>query len=410
VALLKSLFGIKDDEVRSLRPVEIPILSTDAPLSVSPVLDADQYNVLGISDAYACVNALASDVASLPVSVFRNTPAGRQEVGPDARISQLLARPIPGSTSCDLFSSLMVHLLVCGNAFLGKFRGADDEIVQLGLLDPNSVWVELRGQQIVYTVYLSSQDTTTFGPRDILHIKAMTGLPPNDLRGLSPVTQARVALTLNSNLQESARQYFANGSRPSGILQVAGPQSDYTIEQVREQWSGRHTGTENMHRIAVLSGEAKFTPVSFSADDSQFLGTREMSAREIARIFGIPAWRIDAEQTSHRTYANITQQNLFYVQHSLRVWLTRIERAFTGDPDLCVGGQCLEFDLDGLLRGDPDLRTTLYQRALGSTSSGQPGWLTVDEVRAAEGLEPLAVEQAETPAIEQAEATTEEAS
>jgi HK97 family phage portal protein len=387
------------DEDRTLRPVQMPTLSTDAPLAVSPVLDADQYNALGISDAYACVNALASDVASLPVHVYRDTPAGRVEVGPDALISRLLARPMPGSTSCDLFSSIMVHLLVAGNCVVGKFRGGDGEIVQLGLLDPNSVWVELRGQQIVYRVYLSNQDTTEFGPSDILHVKAMAGLPPNDLRGLSPVTQARLALTLNANLQESARQYFANGSRPSGILQVAGPQTDYTIEQVREQWSSRHTGTENMHRIAVLSGDAKFTPVSFSADDSQFLQTRELSAREVARIFGIPSWRIDAEANTHRTYANVTQQNLLYVQHSLRVWLTRIERAFTGDPDLCIGGQYLRFDLDGLLRGDPDLRTTVYQRALGSKVA--PGWLSVNEVRELEGLEPMAVEQPEAPATEE---------
>lgn len=375
-------------EERSLRPVQIPTLASDAPLSTGPVLNVDQHNALAVGDAWACVNAIASDVASLPVHVYRDGPSGRSEVGPDALISRLLARPMPGSTSCDLFSSIMCHLLISGNAFLAKFRGADNEIVQIGLLDPASVWVELRGQQVIYRVYLSDQDTTEFGPADILHITGLRGLPPNDLRGLSPVTQARLQLTLNANLGESAQQFFVNGSRPSGILSVKGQQSDFTISQLREQWNTRHSGTQNLHRVAVLQGDdVTFQPVGFSAEDSQFLQTREMSAREIARIFGIPSWRIDAEANTHRTYANITQQNLFYVQHSLRVWLTRLERAFTNDPDLCIGGQYLEFDLDDLLRGDPDLRTNIWQRALGQ--NGGPAWMTPAEVRAAESLPPI---------------------
>jgi HK97 family phage portal protein len=357
------LLARRKTEDRALRPIEQPVLTSELPLISEPIREADQYNALRISDAYACVRVLADSVASLPVRADRDTPQGLVEAGPDSRIQRLLDRPSPGSTSADLFSQIMVHLNVAGNAFLGKFRGGDGEIVQLGLLDPNTVQVELHGQQIVYRVWLPNQDTSEFGRADILHIKAMTGL--DGLRGLSPVTQARLALTLSANLQEASRQFFANGSRPSGILRVAGPQSEYTIERVREQWSARHQGPENMHRVAVLSGEATFTPVAFSADDSQFLQQRELSAREVARVFNIPSWMIDAEQSSSRTYANVTQQNLAFVTHSLRPWLTRIERAFTADADLCIGGLYLKFELDGLLRGDPDLRSQIYERALG---------------------------------------------
>jgi HK97 family phage portal protein len=146
-----------------------------------------------------------------------------------------------------------------------------------------------------------------------------------------------------------------------------------------------------MHRIAVLAGDAKFTPVTFSPDDCQFLQQRELSAREIARLFRIPAKMIDAAAPHEsKTYANVNQENLHFVEHSLRPWLARIETAFNGDSDLCPGGTYISFDLDNLLRGDPDLRTQIYQRALGSATIGQPGWLTVDEVRAMEHLPPLA--------------------
>jgi HK97 family phage portal protein len=382
-----SLVGwFRRTEDRDLKPIELPTYAGEAPVTADPILEASPYNALRISDAYACIRVLADTVSTLPVKAYRDTGSGRVPVGPDARISRLLERPSPGSTSSDLFSLIVTHLNTHGNAFIGKFRGADGEIVSLSLLPPDQVNVVLKGTVIKYQIWLPNQTTTLFTLSDVLHIK---GLSSDGLVGLSPVTCARLALTLSSNLQEASRQFFLNGSRPSGILSVAGPQSDFTVEAVRERWDARQTGTTNLHRIAILSGQATFTPVSFSADDSQFLQQRELSAREVARIFRVPAHLIDAQVQGSRTYQNVSQENLFFVAHCLRPWLVRIERAFAADADLCPGGTYISFSTDGLLRGDPDLRSTIYQRALGSASSGQPAWLTVDEVRALEDLPPM---------------------
>jgi HK97 family phage portal protein len=378
------IFTRRRGEERDLKPVEEPVYAGPVPFSTDPVLEANPYNALRISDAYACVRVLADAVASLPVRAYRDTGGARVPAGPDARVQRLLDRPSPGSTSADLFSRVMVDLNLHGNCYIGKWRGADGEIVSLSPLPADRVQVILRGQTIGYQIWLPGQDQTEFGLSDILHIK---GMSMDGLVGLSPVTCARLALTLSSNLQEASRQYFLNGSRPSGILTVQGPQSDFTIDRVREQWDTRHAGTTNLHRIAVLSGQAEFTAVGFSADDSQFLQQRELSAREVARIFRVPAHLIDAQIQGSRTYQNVSQENLFFVTHSLRPWLTRIERAFAADADLCMGQLYLQFGLDGLLRGDPDLRTQIYGRALGSATA--PGWMTVDEVRELEDLPPM---------------------
>ncbi len=202
------------------------------------------------------------------------------------------------------------------------------------------------------------------------------------LRGLSPVQQCLLALELSSNLQASARQFFRNGSRPSGVLSLTGPQSEDTVEAIRARWDARHGGTENLHRVAVLSGEAKFQAIAFSNEDAQFLGQRELSAREVARIFRVPAWVIDAATGDSLTYSNVQQQSRALIDYSLRPWLVRIERAISGDPDLCPGGTYVEFALDALLRGDADARSQIYTRALGDAT--HPAWLTVDEVRALE--------------------------
>jgi HK97 family phage portal protein len=346
--------------------------TTGAPLTISTS------NALRVSDAYAAVRVLADSISSLPLHVYRRTPQGRVQAGENARAVQLLNRPSPGSTGVDLISTAMVHLNVHGDAFIGKYR-SDGEIVQLACIPPDSVGVELRGQRIVYTLD-TVHGRTEHGPDDILHIK---GMSLDGLRGMSPVTQCRVALGLSSSLQESARQFFEHGSRPSGILTVAGGNADQ-VERVAAKWDNRHGGVDRMHRVAVLSGDVNFTPSAFSADDSQFLQQRELSAREVARIFRVPAWAIDAPTGDSLTYANVGEQNRALVTHSLRPWLVRIERAISNDPALCPGGTYVQFDLDGLLRADAKTRADTYTQAL----SPETGWMRRDEIRELEDLPP----------------------
>src|SRR5215218_3915791 len=231
-----------------------------------PQLNVNTGNALTVSDAYACVRVLADSISSLPLHVYRKTEQGRVRAGENSRAVQLLNRPSPGTTGVDLVSQLMVHLNVYGEAFIGKYRAADGEIAQLVLIGPDLIGVELRGQRIVY-VLDSQKGRTEHGPEDILHVKGMSS---DGLRGMSPVTQCRVALGLSSSLQQSAKVFFQQGSRPSGILTAADANPEQ-LQMVAEGWRIKHSGIDHMHRVAVLSGDVKFTPVSFNADDSQFL-------------------------------------------------------------------------------------------------------------------------------------------
>src|SRR5215217_3777976 len=105
-----------------------PTLTTSAPLNVTTA------NALRVSDAYACVRVLADSVSSLPLHAYRRTTAGRERAGDGSRAVQLLSRPAPGSTGVDLISHIMVHLQIYGEAFVGKYRGADGEIAQLACI------------------------------------------------------------------------------------------------------------------------------------------------------------------------------------------------------------------------------------------------------------------------------------
>jgi HK97 family phage portal protein len=367
----------KPTEDRTLAPQDVR--PGYLPWSTSAPLDVTESNWSRVSDAWACVRLLADSVASLPPKVYRKTDAGRVQAGRDSRLVQLLQTPSPGSTSADLFSQAMVHLCTNGNAFFGKFR-SEGTIVSLGLLDPTLVEVELRGQRTVYTITLNGR-RSEHSVEDILHVK---GLSADGLRGLSPIAQCATALGLSSSLQQSAKTFTEQGSRPSGILSSPSMQNKDALEHLTESWAIRHGGTLNQHRVAVLSGDVTFTPVGFSSSDAEFLGQRELSAREVARVFRVPAHFIDAATGDSLTYSNALDRNRHFLDYSLTPWLVRLERAFSNDSDVCPGGTYLQFSVDGFLRADAATRSEIYTRAL----SPDTGWMRRDEIRALEDLPP----------------------
>ena len=63
------------------------------------------------------------------------------------------------------------------------------------------------------------------------------------------------------------------------------------------------------------------------------------------------------------TYANVEQQQIAFVTHSLRPWLVTIEQALQADDDLfgsAATGLYPEFLIDALLRGDAATRAAQY--------------------------------------------------
>jgi hypothetical protein len=83
------------------------------------------------------------------------------------------------------------------------------------------------------------------------------------------------------------------------------------------------------------------------------------------------------------TFSNIEQQSLEFVMHTMTPWAERWEASI--EADLMLNGDELEveFDFANLMRGDAASRSAYYQSGI------QNGWLTRNEARVAENLNPL---------------------
>ena len=341
-------------------------------------------SAMQMTAVYSCVRILAEAIAGLPLHVYRQGADGSKVKALDHPLYRLLHdEPNPEMTSFVFRETLMTHLLLWGNAFAQVLCNGLDEVIGLYPLMPNRMTVGRDEQGRLYYEYQRTWDepagrfeTVRLSPHEVLHIP---GLGFDGLVGYSPIAMAKNAIGLAQATEDYGASFFANGAAPGGVLEHPGTIKDPA--RVRESWQATFGGARNGNKIAVLEEGMKYTPISVSPEQAQFLETRKFQINEIARIFRIPPHMIgDLEKSS---FSNIEQQSLEFVKYTLDPWVIRFEQAITKTllaqrekPTLFV-----KFNLEGLLRGD------YVSRMNGYAVARQNGWMSANDIRELENLD-----------------------
>ena len=346
--------------------------STDAGAVVN------QRTALALATVFACVRVLASTASTLPLHVYRKTGSGRIRV--DGGVAELLDHPAPAVTQSAFTGSLVQSLALAGEAFVGKYRDADGQVAQLGLLPADRIVIALKGGQPLYTYTSpdgSQQDLTT---RDVIHVRGAV-TTPDGVRGLSPIGACREQLGLESVLRSEASSLYANASIPTGVLKVpAGPQAQEQAENLRKAFEDRHTGS-GKGRVGVLTGDLDYIPVSLSPADAQLVETMQWSAQAIASIFGVPPSLLNLPSDSGLTYSTSVQELDRFLKTALGPHLIAIEQALAADDDLFPGNDVYPaFETAALLRGTPSERFAAYATGIAA------GFLVPNDARRAEDM------------------------
>ena len=351
----------------------------------------NERTAMQMTAVYSCVRILAEAVAGLPLQVFRYNENGGKEKAVDHPLYFLLHdEPNPEMSSFVFRETLMSHLLLCGNAYAQIIRNGRGEVMGLYPLMPNKMTVDRDEKgRLYYTYYHSPEEARTMSgsyvvlpPSEVLHIP---GLGFDGLVGYAPIAMAKNAIGLAIATEEYGSKFFANGAAPSGVLEHPGTIKDPS--RVRESWQATFGGSGNANKIAVLEEGMKYTPISISPEQAQFLETRKFQVNEIARIFRVPPHMIgDLERSS---FNNIEQQSLEFVKYTLDPWVVRweqsIQRAlFTPEEKKSY---FVKFNVEGLLRGD-------YQsRMEGYATARQNGWMSANDIRELENLDRISADQ-----------------
>lgn len=349
-----------------------------------------QYTSMQMTAVYACVRILAETIADLPLHVYKYNDGGKELDYKHPLYKLLHDEPNPEMTSFIWRETMMTHLMLWGNAYSQIIRNGKGEIIGLYPLMPDRMKVDRDDAGKLYYEYRVTDDDgkkvkknpVKLSPHDVLHIP---GLGFDGLVGYSPIAMAKNAIGMSIAAEEYGAKFFSNNATPGGILEFPGVIKDH--EKVRESWRQGFGGSNNAQNIAILEQGMKFTPITISPEQAQFLETRKFQIDEIARLFRIPPHMIgDLEKSS---FSNIEQQSLEFVKYTLSPWVSRWEQSMCRSllkPEE-KGEYFIKFNVDGLLRGDYKSRMDGY--AVGR----QNGWMSANDIRELENMDKIPADQ-----------------
>lgn len=345
-------------------------------------VEVNETSAMSLSAVYRAVSLIAGTIATLPMRTLRDTGDGMRQ-----RMNSLMDDPgaVVGMTPFAWKETVVAHVLLHGDSFLRHIYGGAGQIVGLQPIHPLAVVVEpprpdddlfpLGGKWFLVT--LPDATRLRLDARDVTHIM---GLSLDGLRGMSVIAAARNGFGTALAGDRAAAKMFSNGALISGMVTPDDDLEGDDAKEIRATIDRYATGWENNASIPVFNRRLKFQQWSLSAQDAQFLESRQFSIREIARWFGIPPHLLGETSAASNWGTGIEQQNLGLARFNLVGWTCRLEQSLSR---LLPNPRFVEFDFAGLERPAPEDEIRLLLEQVNG------GFLTPNEARAIRNLPPV---------------------
>lgn len=193
---------------------------------------------------------------------------------------------------------------------------------------------------------------------------------------------AKNTMDMDLKAQKYGNRFYANGARPSGVLEVDGKLDEAKRDLLQKNFTEKYSG-DNAFKVAILDLGMKYTQLGISQNDAQYIESRQFTVSEISRFTGIPEYMM---QEGKQSYNSNEQQKLDFLVDTLTPHLVQIEQEWAhklfsaADRD---AGLYLKKNVAGILRGTHEQRANFYEKMVSI------GAMNADEIRASEDRSPI---------------------
>lgn len=334
--------------------------------------------------AFWCgVNFIAASVASLPVGVFEGPREARVPVPGDPDnpldLGNMLDLVINEelTTSFSWRQMMMCSVLSRGRHYTFIERNRRGEVINLWPLQYDNMTVERVGGRKRYR-YNDAGRPIIYEPADIIDI--VWKLKDDGICHVDPVAKLADTLGLALDGQTYSSRFFVNGGVPPLALEGTAASPGAISRAQADMASAVKSAHKKGEHVLYMPTGHKLVPIGVDPEKAQLLGSRQYAVIEIARLLGLPP--IFLMDLTNGTLANTAQADLFVGKHCIAHWADRAEAEIS----VKIGGrrpkQFVEFDLDGVYRGDLRTRMEALARAI------QTGQLKPNEARRLENRPP----------------------
>ncbi len=182
---------------------------------------------------------------------------------------------------------MTAHLLLHGNAFIEKVRGAGGGVDELRVLSPQYVtvkwWPKLMDKSFVYKPPIGGGEAREFDSSEVLHIMNMS---LDGIVGLSVVQACASSFGTALARDEFEGVFYDRGAVFSGRVEMDGQvRSPEAIKRLSESLKALYAGSGKAHGVPVFEDGAKWMSTGSPLRDLQFVESQNMTRTDIAVMF-----------------------------------------------------------------------------------------------------------------------------
>lgn len=341
----------------------------------------DTKTAMSFSAVFACNRVLSETLASCPIFLYEKDDKGNRVQVTDAPEYGLLHyAPNAEMTPVQFKEFGMTNINLGGNLIAQKVFNMHGELLELRPISWERVRIDIdkKSGRLLYYIDGSTEPKTR---DEILHIP---GLTLDGYIGITPLSYAGLTIDIGLSQDKFERNFYHNRASTSGIFQYPNELSDEGFQRLKKDIKKNYTGLQNAGVPMILEGGGQFKEVTMKLTDAQFLESKRFRIEDVCRIFRIPLHLV--QDLTRSTNNNIEHQSLEFIMYTMLPWFKRWEENLNLQllsKESKKRNRYFEFNISGLLRGDIKSRYQAYAQGR------QWGWLSVNDIRRLENMNPI---------------------
>lgn len=352
----------------------------------------DNFKAYNYTAYWRAIMLISNDISRINKHILRrNDRNGTEEVF-DELAYLLCKNPNQNQTQSQFYGLMTSHLVNWGNSYAVIKR--DRAGNPIGIY-PKMPWettiyttTETDPKERVKVFAFSDEEQAFFPDEDVIHIFRMS---KDGLQGMNPlVYAARNSISLGVVAEKYSSKFFANGGRGNAVIELkeAGisigdeeDADDSEVAKMRQSWESTYANSGSFFKTMFLEEGETYKPVNTPPEALQLLNTRIFQIGEIARLVGIPEYKLGSKEPKHN---NIEQQAIEYVSESLdpiaRLFADEFSKKLMPRDSIDM----FKMDTEQLITADIKTRYEAYNIGLGRNA---PGFLSKKYIQDKERLE-----------------------
>jgi HK97 family phage portal protein len=265
--------------------------------SMADRVQAESDDYAGYAQTYRCyvwvrkaISLIAQTLAPLPIRVVDS--AGKPIA--NHPLTLLYAGPNDTMPGAELRALQLVHLLLGGERFTEIVDDARGRPVELWPRRPDRVGIRADESRHGYPApgayVLDDLATQTYDgtvdPTAVIHEKFAN--PLSEWRGLAPLSAVREGVQIAILAQAQRKLFYRNNARVEYAMTAAEALSPDERKRLEEQVNEKYGGGRGTGKPMILEFGQDIKSISYPPKDMTSLEDQQLSADEVAALFGVP--------------------------------------------------------------------------------------------------------------------------